>query len=93
VDIAINTVGRVLKKPFVETTEEDYDSMAAINSKAAYFFMQEAGKQLKDGGKVCTVVGSLLAAYTGRARRRTIHLSKFGASHRCAIPITSAEIK
>lgn len=64
-DIAVNTVGKVLKKPFVETTEEEYDSMAAINSKAAYFFIQEAGKQLSDGGKICTIVTSLLAAYTG----------------------------
>ncbi|EDX82980.1 oxidoreductase, short chain dehydrogenase/reductase family [Synechococcus sp. PCC 7335] len=65
VDIAINTAGRVLKKPFTETTEAEYDSMAAINSKAAYFFIQEAGKQLNDGGKICTIVTSLLAAYTG----------------------------
>ncbi len=65
IDIAINTVGKVLKKPFLETTEEDYDSMAAINSKAAYFFIQEAGKHLNDGGKICTIVTSLLAAYTG----------------------------
>lgn len=65
IDIAINTVGKVLKKPFVQTTEADYDSMAAINSKAAYFFIQEAGKQLNDGGKICTIVTSLLAAYTG----------------------------
>ncbi len=65
IDIAINTVGKVLKKPFIETTEADYDSMAAINSKAAYFFIQEAGKQLNDGGKICTIVTSLLAAYTG----------------------------
>ncbi len=65
IDIAINTVGRVLKKPFAETTEEEYDSMAAINAKAAYFFIQEAGKRLNDGGKICTIVTSLLAAYTG----------------------------
>jgi NAD(P)-dependent dehydrogenase (short-subunit alcohol dehydrogenase family) len=64
-DIAVNTAGKVLKKPFVETTEADYDSMAAINSKAAYFFIQEAGKQLNDHGKICTIVTSLLAAYTG----------------------------
>lgn len=62
IDIAINTVGKVLKKPFVETTEAEYDSMSAINSKAAYFFIQEAGRQLNDGGKICTVVTSLLAA-------------------------------
>ncbi|MEM8504376.1 MAG: SDR family oxidoreductase [Cyanobacteria bacterium P01_D01_bin.1] len=65
IDIAVNTVGKVLKKPFAETTEAEYDSMAAINSKAAYFFIQEAGKQLNEGGKICTLVTSLLAAYTG----------------------------
>ena len=65
IDIAINTVGKVLKKPFTETTEAEYDTMAAINSKAAYFFIQEAGRQLNDGGKICTIVTSLLAAYTG----------------------------
>lgn len=65
IDVAVNTVGKVLKKPFLETTEADYDSMAAINSKAAFFFIQEAGRQLNDGGKICTIVTSLLAAYTG----------------------------
>ncbi|WP_418123492.1 SDR family oxidoreductase [Chryseobacterium sp. PTM-20240506] len=65
IDIAINTVGMVLKKPFVETTEAEYDSMFNINSKVAYFFIQEAGKKLNDHGKICTIVTSLLAAYTG----------------------------
>lgn len=65
IDIAINTVGRVLKKPFSDTTEEEYDDMFDINSKVAYFFIQEAGKQLNDNGKICTIVTSLLAAFTG----------------------------
>lgn len=65
IDIAINTVGKVLKKPFVDTTEAEYDSMSDINSKVAYFFIQEAGKKLNDNGKICTIVTSLLAAYTG----------------------------
>lgn len=65
VDIAINTVGKVLKKPFADTTEAEYDSMFDINSKVAYFFIQEAGKHLNDNGKICTIVTSLLAAYTG----------------------------
>lgn len=65
VDIAINTVGKVLKKPFAETTEEEYDSMSDINSKVAYFFIQEAGKRINDDGKINTIVTSLLAAYTG----------------------------
>jgi NAD(P)-dependent dehydrogenase (short-subunit alcohol dehydrogenase family) len=65
IDIAINTVGMVLKKPFVDTTEEEYDKMFNINSKVAYFFIQEAGKKINDHGKICTIVTSLLAAYTG----------------------------
>ncbi len=64
VDIAINTTGMVIKKPIVEVTEADYDVMFAVNSKAAFFFMQEAGKKLNEGGKICTIVSSLLAAYT-----------------------------
>ncbi len=64
-DIAINTAGMVLKKPIVEVTEAEYDVMAAVNSKTAFFFIQEAGRQLNDGGKICTIVTSLLAAYTG----------------------------
>ncbi|NGM71806.1 SDR family oxidoreductase [Sphingobacterium sp. SGL-16] len=65
IDIAINTVGMILKKPFLDTTEAEYDAMFDINSKVAYFFIQEAGKNLNDNGKICTIVTSLLAAYTG----------------------------
>lgn len=65
IDIAINTVGMVLKKPFLDTTESEYDTMFDINAKVAYFFIQEAGRTLNDNGKICTIVTSLLAAYTG----------------------------
>lgn len=64
IDIAINTTGMVIKKPLVEVTEAEYDTMFAVNAKAAFFFIQEAGKQLADDGNVCTIVSSLLAAYT-----------------------------
>jgi NAD(P)-dependent dehydrogenase (short-subunit alcohol dehydrogenase family) len=64
IDIAVNTAGKVLRKPIVETTEDEYDSMFDINSKAAYFFIKEAGKSLAEGGKIVTIVTSLLAAFT-----------------------------
>jgi len=64
IDIAVNTTGMVIKKPLVEVTETEYDRMFAVNSKAAFFFIQQAGKQLADDGNVCTIVSSLLAAYT-----------------------------
>ncbi len=65
VDIAVNTVGKVLKKPFTETTEAEFDSMFDVNAKAAYFFIQEAGKRINDNGKIVTIVTSLLAAFAG----------------------------
>lgn len=64
IDVAVNTVGKVLRKPILETTEEEYDSMFDVNSKAAFFFIKEAGARLNDNGKIITVVTSLLAAFT-----------------------------
>lgn len=64
IDVAVNTVGKVLRKPMVDTTEAEYDSMFDINSKAAYFFIKEAGRHVADGGKVITIVTALLAAFT-----------------------------
>ncbi|HAP25267.1 MAG TPA: short chain dehydrogenase [Achromobacter sp.] len=63
-DIAINTVGKVLKKPFTEISEAEYDEMTAVNSKTAFFFLREAGRHVNDNGKVCTLVTSLLGAFT-----------------------------
>ncbi|MEU7136998.1 SDR family oxidoreductase [Streptomyces sp. NPDC046261] len=65
VDCMVNTAGMVIKKPMTEVTEAEYDKMFAVNSKAAYFMMQEAARRLEDGGKIVTIVTSLLAAYTG----------------------------
>lgn len=64
VDLAVNTVGKVLRKPLVEVTEAEYDSMFDINAKSAFFFLAEAGKRLSDNGSVVTIVTSLLAAFT-----------------------------
>ncbi|WP_031465149.1 SDR family oxidoreductase [Sciscionella sediminilitoris] len=64
VDVAVNTTGMVLRKPILETTEQEYDTMLAINAKAAYFFLQEAGRRINDNGKIISLVTSLLAAYT-----------------------------
>ena len=64
IDVAANTVGKVLRKPIAETTESEYDEMFDVNAKAAYFFLQEAGKNVADDGKVITIVTALLGAFT-----------------------------
>ncbi|WP_145145839.1 SDR family oxidoreductase [Roseomonas gilardii] len=64
IDIAVNTVGKVLKKPMAEISEAEFEEMSAVNSKAAFFFLKEAGKAVSENGKICTLVTSLLGAYT-----------------------------
>ncbi|BEJ15936.1 hypothetical protein CspHIS471_0505410 [Cutaneotrichosporon sp. HIS471] len=64
-DIAINTVGKVLKKPLLEISEKEYDEMFAVNAKANFFFIQEAAKNMSDGGAIISIVTSLLGAFTG----------------------------
>lgn len=64
IDIAINTVGKVIKKLMVDTTEAEFDVMNAVNNKSAFLFLKESGKQVADNGKVVTIVTSLLGAFT-----------------------------
>jgi len=64
IDIAVNTVGKVLKKPMTQISEAEFDAMDAVNNKTAFFFLKEAGIRLADNGKVCTLVTSLLGAFT-----------------------------
>lgn len=65
VHAVVNTAGMVIKKPLVEATEAEYDEMFGVNAKAAFFTMQEAAKRVGDGGKIVTILTSLLAAYAG----------------------------
>lgn len=63
-DIAVNTVGKVLKKPIAEISEAEFDEMSAVNTKSAFLFLQQAGLHVNDHGKVLTLVTSLLGAFT-----------------------------
>lgn len=63
-DIAINTIGKVLKKPILDISEAEFDDMSAVNVKTAFFFLKEAGRHVNDNGKVLTLVSALLGAYT-----------------------------
>ncbi len=44
--------------------EADYDKSFDANAKAAFFFIQQAGRTMADSGSIVTLVSSLLAAYT-----------------------------
>ena len=54
-DILVNNAGQFMPKPLMETTEEDFDNIVALNAKGPYFAMQEAAKSLKDGGRIVNI--------------------------------------
>ncbi|MEK9142460.1 MAG: glucose 1-dehydrogenase, partial [Nitrospirota bacterium] len=54
-DILVNNAGKFMPKPLEETTEEDFDGVIALNAKGPYFAMQEAGRVLKDGGRIVNI--------------------------------------
>ena len=62
VDIVINCAGVVLKKPFVEVTEEEFDRVFAVNTKAAFFVMQEAARRISDDGRIINLGTTILGA-------------------------------
>lgn len=71
VDILINTVGKIIRKPLAEFEEEDFDALFDVNAKAAFFLLKEASKKLSDDGRilsfVTTMVGAFAPTYAGYA--------------------------
>ncbi|KAI5953280.1 hypothetical protein KGF54_002651 [Candida jiufengensis] len=64
IDIAINNVGQVIKKPIIEISEQEFDSLDDKNNKIAFFFIKNAGLNLNNNGRIISIGTSLLAAYT-----------------------------
>lgn len=54
-DILINNAGMALLKPLVETTEQEFDQIFALNAKGPYIAMQEAAKVIEDGGRIVNI--------------------------------------
>ena len=54
-DILVNNAGMVIFKPLVETTEQEFDQIVALNAKGPYFAMQEAAKVIEPGGRIVNI--------------------------------------
>lgn len=65
IDIVINNAGMVLKKPMAEISEEEYDTLFAINAKVPFFIMKECAKHMAVNGRVINIGTTLLAITTG----------------------------
>ena len=54
-DILVNNAGISLAKSLVETTEQEFDQIFALNAKGPYFAMQEAATVIADGGRIVNI--------------------------------------
>ena len=67
-DILVNNAGIFAYKPLVDTTEEEYDHIFAINAKGQFFAMQEAAKRMAEGGRIVNIsTGDTQLAFPGIA--------------------------
>lgn len=54
-DILVNNAGIAIFKPLIETTEQEFDEIFALNARGPYFAMQEAAKVIEDGGRIVNI--------------------------------------
>lgn len=55
IDIVVNNAGRGFFKPHAEITEAEFDSIFNLNTKGAFFVMQQAAKHITDGGRIVNI--------------------------------------
>ena len=54
-DIVVANAGVHIEKPLIENTEADYDYIFDINTRGVFFTLQEAGRRVRDGGRIVVV--------------------------------------
>jgi NAD(P)-dependent dehydrogenase (short-subunit alcohol dehydrogenase family) len=60
-DVLINNAGIIIKKPFPELTDEDFERSFAINARAPFHLMRAAAQRMRDGGRIVNIGTSVLA--------------------------------
>lgn len=62
IDIVVANAGiEMVETPVTEFTEEQFDRLFAINTKGAYFTMQQAAKMVEDRGRIIYIASSTTA--------------------------------
>jgi 3-oxoacyl-[acyl-carrier protein] reductase len=59
IDIVVANAGReIIFRPVAEVTEEDYDTLAAINGKGTFFTLQKGAQRVSEGGRLIYIGSS-----------------------------------
>jgi meso-butanediol dehydrogenase/(S,S)-butanediol dehydrogenase/diacetyl reductase len=62
--ILVNNAGRVIISPFLEISENEWDSIMTLNLKTVFFAIQSAAKHMQSGGRIVN-----LSSISGRSGR------------------------
>jgi len=77
-DVLVNNAGTNRPRPFVETTEQDFDLVMELNVRATYFVAQAASRRMIAANKAGSIINiSSQAGSIGMAGRSTYTISKF----------------
>ena len=59
IDIVVANAGiEIIERPVLETTEEEFDRLFAVNAKGAFFTLQSAARHIADGGRIINIGSS-----------------------------------
>jgi len=59
-DILVNNAGLIVKKPFAEIENEDFERAFAINARAPFLLMRAAARHMRNGGRIVNIGTSIL---------------------------------
>jgi NAD(P)-dependent dehydrogenase (short-subunit alcohol dehydrogenase family) len=83
IDILVNCAGMNRRKPILEVTEDDYDTIQAVNLRGVYFLCQAVHPVMKAGGG-----GAILNIGSMTSHRGIGEVSVYGATKSALVQLT-----
>lgn len=74
--VLVNNAGRLVTRPFLEITEEDWDATLSLDLKTVFFAMQFAAGQMRDRGRIINI--SSISGRSGRPDQAPYAAAKAG---------------
>ena len=85
IDILINNAGSNIRKPFLEVTPEEYDTIMQIQLKSAYFLAQAVAKEMVKAGR-----GKIINLTSLTSKIAVPNISIYGAAKGGIFSLTKA---
>jgi NAD(P)-dependent dehydrogenase (short-subunit alcohol dehydrogenase family) len=78
-DILVNNAGTNRPRPFLEVTEDDYDTITSLNLRAAFFAAQSVARRMAEAGVKGSIIHiSSQMGHVGGQRRTVYCMTKHG---------------